>query len=228
MDDESPRARLVSLPVWVYRHRVPILAVFGGALLSGVVALASFTTIVVRRFDGRRWNLPSRIYSDLYVLRPGDAATSAALTAKLERLFYQPVEAAPDRPGHFRREKDAFEIHTRGFRYPGRTFSGRRVRLTIAGGRVRSVTDASGEAVPALILEPERLGSVFGADLEDRTIVRLADVPPSLVDAVLVTEDRDFYRHTGVSVRRLLGAGFRNATGGMKQGGSTLTQQLVK
>jgi penicillin-binding protein 1B len=53
-------------------------------------------------------------------------------------------------------------------------------------------------------------------------------VPASLVDAVLVTEDRDFFRHTGVSVKRLLGAGFKTATGGMKQGGSTLTQQLVK
>ena len=72
------------------------------------------------------------------------------------------------------------------------------------------------------------LGSVFGVELEDRTVVRLSDVPASLVDAVLVTEDRDFYRHTGVSVRRLLGAGFKTMSGGMKQGGSTLTQQLVK
>ena len=228
MDDESPRARLVSLPVWVYRHRLPILAVLGGVLLAGVIALASFTTIVVRRFDGRRWNLPSRIYSDLYVLRPGDAASAPALTSKLERLYYQPAETTPERPGHFRREKDAFEIHTRAFRYPGRVFADRRVRLTIAGGRVKAVTDAAGEAIPALILEPERLGSVFGAELEDRTVVRLAEVPRSLVDAVLTTEDRDFYRHTGVSVRRLFGAGLRNATGGMKQGGSTLTQQLVK
>ena len=82
--------------------------------------------------------------------------------------------------------------------------------------------------VPALILEPELLGSVFGAELEDRTVIRLSDAPQSLVDAILVTEDRDFYRHTGVSVRRLFGAVFRTLHGGMKQGGSTLTQQLVK
>src|SRR5262249_21343427 len=94
--------------------------------------------------------------------------------------------------------------------------------------RVKSLTDAAGNAVEALILEPERLGSVFGAELEDRTVVSLSEVPASLVDAVLVTEDRDFFRHTGVSVKRLLGAGLEAATGGMKQGGSTLTQQLVK
>jgi penicillin-binding protein 1B len=228
VNDEAPRARLVSLPVWVYRHRVPILGVFGGLLLGGVLGMAYFTTRVVARFDGRRWNLPSRIYSDLYVLRPGDAASIAGLTAKLGRLFYQETDAAPERPGHFRREKDALEIHTRGFPYPGRTFPGQRVRAAFSGGRVKTLTDAAGDPVPAVTLEPELLGSVFGAELEDRSVVRLADVPPSLVDAILVTEDRDFYRHTGVSVRRLLGAGFKTLTGGMKQGGSTLTQQLVK
>jgi len=228
VNDETPRGRLVSLPVWVYRHRVPILGVFGGLLLVGVLGLAYFTTRVVSRFDGRRWNLPSRIYSDLYVLRPGDAASIAGLTAKLGRLFYQESDAPAERPGHFRREKDALEIHTRGFRYPGRTFPGQRVRAVFSGGRVRSLTDGAGDPVPAVTLEPELLGSVFGAELEDRTVVRLAEVPQSLVDAILVTEDRDFYRHTGVSVRRLIGAGFKTLTGGMKQGGSTLTQQLVK
>ncbi len=228
VDEDSPPARLVSLPLWVYRHRISILAGFGGLLLAGVAALGYFTTRVSARFEGRRWNLPSRIYSDLYALRPGDAATIPGLTAKLERLFYQESDAAPERPGHFRREKDAIEIHTRGFRYPGRTFPDLRVRAVFGGGKVRSLTDDAGSAVPALILEPELLGSVFGAELEDRTVVRLSEVPRALVDAVLVTEDRDFYRHTGVSVRRLIGAGFKTLTGGMKQGGSTLTQQLVK
>jgi penicillin-binding protein 1B len=230
VQDESPRARVVSLPVWVYRHRVAILGVFGGLLLCGVLGMAYFTTRVVARFDGRRWNLPSRIYSDLWVLRVGDAASLAGLTAKLERLYYQEQtsSAALERPGHFRKEKDGLEVHARGFSYPGRTFVGQRVRVVLASGRVRTLTDASGDPVPALILEPELLGSVFGVELEDRTVVRLSDVPASLVDAVLVTEDRDFYRHTGVSVRRLLGAGFKTMSGGMKQGGSTLTQQLVK
>ena len=82
--------------------------------------------------------------------------------------------------------------------------------------------------MPALFLEPELLGSVFSAELEDRTVIRLADAPRSLVDAVLVTEDRDFYRHAGVSVRRLFGAIFATLKGGRTQGGSTLTQQLVK
>ena len=223
-----PPPRVVSLPLWVYRHRIPILAVFGSLLLAGVLVLGYFTTRVTARFDGRRWDLPSRIYSDLYVLRPGDAVSVAELQAKLARLYYQETSEAPERPGRYRIDKDAIEIHTRPFRYPGHDFAGLRFRLTVAGKKVKSIADSTGQKLPALFLEPERLGSVFSAELEDRTVIRLADAPRSLVDAVLVTEDRDFYRHTGLSVRRLFGALFASLTGGRRQGGSTLTQQLVK
>src|SRR5262249_55199330 len=152
-DADSPQGRLVSLPRWVYRHRRPILLVFGGLLLSGVLVLAHFTTRVAQRFEGRRWNLPSRIYSDLYVLRPGDAATETGLVAKLERLYYQQVPGPPERPGHFTLHKDGLEIQTRQFRYPGRSFPGIAAKLTFAGNRVKSVTDFSGGSIPALILE---------------------------------------------------------------------------
>ncbi len=224
----SSRARQVPLSLWVYRHRLLILGGLSALLLSGVLVLSHFTSRVVSRFDGRRWNLPSRIYSDLYVLRAGEGGSAAGLAAKLERLFYREVPDAPERPGHFRRENDTLEIHTRGFPYPGRAFPAQLARLTFSGTRVKTVRDAAGQSVPALVLEPELLGSVFSAELEDRTVIRLSDAPRSLVDAVLVTEDRDFYRHSGVSVRRLFGALFATLRGGMRQGGSTLTQQLVK
>ena len=100
--------------------------------------------------------------------------------------------------------------------------------MTFAGSKVRSITDAAGEALPALVLEPELLGSVFSAELEDRSVIRLSEAPRTLIDSILTTEDRDFYRHSGVSIRRLFGALIATARGGMVQGGSTLTQQLVK
>jgi len=66
-----PRRR-VSLQLWVYRHRLPILLSMGGVLLLLFGALAHYTSVVVARFEGHRWNLPSRIYSDMFVLRAGD------------------------------------------------------------------------------------------------------------------------------------------------------------
>jgi penicillin-binding protein 1B len=183
---------------------------------------------VSSRFDNRRWNLPSRIYSDLNVLEPGGPGSEDRLIAKLERLFYEAVPDAPETPGHYRRSGSSVDVFTRDFFYPGREFHGFRARIAFAGDVVESVVDERGNPLPALVIEPERLGSVFGEEYEDRTPVRLAEVPRSLSDAILVTEDRDFYRHSGVSIKRTFGAIFATLRGGTVQGGSTLTQQLVK
>ena len=59
--------------------------------------------------------------------------------------------------------------------------------------------------------------------------VRLDSLPPYLVQAVLATEDRRFYRHFGIDPLGLVRASFRNATAGtVVEGGSTITQQLAK
>jgi penicillin-binding protein 1B len=223
-----PRPRRVSLDLWVYRHRVPILVAAGALVLAILGVVAYSTSVVVSRFEGRRWNLPSRIYSDLLALKTGDGGTPERLTAKLDRLLYQRDSERPGRPGHYRRQGETVEVFTRGFRYPGRDFGGFLATVQFSGSRVSDLRDGSGERLPAVVIEPELLGSVFGEEIEDRTLVRLADVPRSLTDAILATEDRDFYRHAGVSLRRTFGAVFSNLKGGATQGGSTLTQQLVK
>jgi len=184
--------------------------------------------VVASRFDSHRWNLPSRIYSDLHVLEPGDFGSADRFAARLDRLFYQAVAGEPERPGQFRRVGESIEVFTRDFPYPGHDFRGFRARVDFAGSSVRAIVDDRGDPAPAVVVEPERLGSVFGEEFEDRTLVRLEDVPRSLTDAVLVTEDRDFYRHSGVSIKRTFGALFATLSGGAVQGGSTLTQQLVK
>ncbi|MGH9366448.1 MAG: PBP1A family penicillin-binding protein [Thermoanaerobaculia bacterium] len=223
-----PRLRRVSLHLWIYRWRVAILAALAGVLAACLLVVGYFTRVVVSRFDGQRWSLPSRIYSDMAIWRVGEGGSSSRLARKLERLLYQGGTEHPARPGWFRRDGNALEVWTRDFRYPGRSFPGIPVRIEYGGGVVRSVASFSGERLDALVVEPELLASVFGEDFEDRTLVRLSGVPAVLKDAVLVTEDRDFYRHAGVSIRRSIGAVLSNLKGGATQGGSTLTQQLVK
>jgi penicillin-binding protein 1B len=223
-----PRPRRVSLHLWIYRHRKPLLLALGVSFLLGLIIVAYLTSVVASRFEGRRWSLPSRIYSDMQVIRPGDPGSTERLAAKLERLLYQRSAEAPARPGHFRVVGDAVELHTRDFFYPGRFFRGISARIEYRAGTVRSVQDGSGAAAPAVIVEPELLGSVFGEEYEDRTPVRMEEVPKSLQDAILVVEDRDYYRHPGISLKRIFGALYASARGGTMQGGSTLTQQLVK
>ncbi|MBI5230583.1 MAG: PBP1A family penicillin-binding protein [Coriobacteriales bacterium] len=64
---------------------------------------------------------------------------------------------------------------------------------------------------------------------QNRIDRKLANIPEDLKDAVVATEDRRFYEHSGVDVMGIIRAVFVNATSGdAKQGGSTITQQYVK
>jgi penicillin-binding protein 1B len=224
----AKQPRHVSLPVWVVRHRSEVVLGTVAFLLLSIALVGFVGSAVASRFETHRWNLPSRIYSDIAVFEPGASGSADRLTAKLERLFYQASDRAPETPGHYRRAGDSVEVSTRDFQYPGREFHGYRARVDFAGDKVVAVRDDQGNPLPALVVEPERLGAVFGEEYEDRTLVRLKDAPRTLLDAILVTEDRDFYRHSGVSIKRTFGAIFATLKGGSVQGGSTLTQQLVK
>src|SRR5512143_437373 len=226
----SPGAppRHVSLPIWVVRHRGEVILGAAAFLLLAIALVGFVESAVASRFDSHRWNLPSRIYSDVTVLEPGASGSADRLVAKLERLFYRASPGPLDSPGHYRREGDVVHVYSRDFVYPGREFHGYRASVEFDGNIVRAIRDEHGDPLPALVVEPERLGLVLGEEYEDRTLVRLRDVPRSLIDAILVTEDRDFYRHSGVSIRRTFGAILATLRGGTVQGGSTLTQQLVK
>src|SRR5437667_7356144 len=95
--------RRVSLHLWAYRHRVKILSALAILVLAGLAILAYSTSVVVSRFEGRTWNLPSRIYSDMFVLREGEGGSPEKLAARLDRLLYRSGDAFPDRAGRFRR-----------------------------------------------------------------------------------------------------------------------------
>lgn len=63
---------------------------------------------------------------------------------------------------------------------------------------------------------------------ENRIPIKLADLPAHVAQATIAIEDKNFYRHHGLDFRGLIRAGWRNFQQGTAQGGSTITQQLVK
>jgi len=71
---------------------------------------------------------------------------------------------------------------------------------------------------------------IWSSGSQKREIAQQAEYPKLLKQAVVAIEDRRFYKHGGVDIRRIIGAAFANVTGSSLglQGGSTLTQQLVK
>ena len=64
---------------------------------------------------------------------------------------------------------------------------------------------------------------------ENRTLVKLSDIPQHLIDATIATEDKNFYYHRGFSIQGIIRAAIANRQdNSIQQGGSTITQQLVK
>ncbi len=231
MAGRKAKAKRSRIRDFFWRHSFGLALVIM-ALFVGLLAYVGHSWIVItRQFDSaRRWDLPSRIYSDATPILPGLAYPRSLLEPKLNHLGYFEVERAPRNPGEYRYVDGDLEIHLQNFRYPDMDYRGIPVRVDMSDGVVRSVTRLGDEMdLRGVRIEPELVTSVFNDVMEDRVPVALADVPQDLIDAILAVEDRAFYQHEGISVRGILRAFVTNVRrGGRVAGGSTLTQQLVK
>ncbi len=197
-------------------------------VLAAVVMVAVLDRRVTKQFEGRRWTLPARVYAqptDLYV---GQQLSAARIAAELDGLGYLSL-AKPDRPGTYRRKGNEVLVHVREFRFADEKQAARELRLSFAGGTINSIRDAGGEPVPVIRLDPLLIGSIFPIHGEDRIVVAPEQVPALLPAALIAVEDRKFESHHGVNPLAILRAAFVNVRAGqIEQGGSTLTQQLVK
>jgi penicillin-binding protein 1B len=197
-------------------------------LLAALIAVAVLDRRVTVQFEGRRWTLPARVYAqpvDLYV---GQALSAERLGSELDRLGYLAVRA-PNRPGTYRRHGERVEVHVRAFRFSDELQPARLLKLAFAGDRIRELTDVKGIDLPVYRLDPLLIGNIFPVHGEDRIVVSPDQVPAMLPEALKAVEDRKFDQHHGVNVAAILRAAFANVLAGqVEQGGSTLTQQLVK
>jgi penicillin-binding protein 1B len=222
------------------RPKLVKIALFSGAFFlviafTGVVAgawyLSSLEEQVVQKFSGRKWNIPSKIYSDTALLYPGISVNLEDFRDKLRRLGYRESTTARVK-GEYRysKKEGLLDIHLHDFPYPTGPFKGFPARLALQGSTIAKIENLdSGEELFTLEFEPELITGLYDRIWEERRLVKLADVPPLLLKAILVVEDERFYRHRGIDVVAILRASWVNVTsGGIVQGGSTLTQQLMK
>jgi penicillin-binding protein 1B len=185
---------------------------------------------VESRFQGPLFREPSRVYARPLVLVPGSDVERLGVEDHLGRLGYRRVVSPRVEQGQYHRDGRSWLIHRRAFVYPDAPSPGGVVKLhTTDRGQVLSLRDARGRRVDSLRLEPQLISSLHGESFADRVPVALDEVPEHLVQAILEIEDQRFFEHNGLDPRRVLGAFYANARAGrVVQGGSTLTQQLVK
>jgi len=186
---------------------------------------------IAQRFEGKRWRHPSKIYSDSFPVFPGLSLKKSFFYERLRRLGYQPASTKALRKGEYRKRKNSLEIYLHDFLYPEEHFKGFPLRVQLKRGVIQRLFDAASPEteIYSANLEPELITGLFKQVWEERRLVKLSEVPASLVDAIIATEDQHFFQHPGVDFRAIARAALANLKAGrVVQGASTLTQQLVK
>ncbi len=184
---------------------------------------------VAATFEVHRWALPARVYARALELYPGAPLDRRRVEQELEYLGYRRT-GTPRAQGQYSRSATALQFHSRGFQFWDLPEPQRRVRIEFRHGSIAALLDsATGTPVDLMRLEPAVIGSINPRHFEDRKLLGFADLPKSFVDALIAVEDRRFFQHFGVDVFGLARAMVSNLRAmRFVQGGSTLTQQLVK
>lgn len=201
------------------------------ASLLFVVGYGFYAYLVIQtHFKAQRWNLPSRIYSDNEPLFVGKEISQKELITKLSWLNYRPVNSTPQAKGQYFVSKASLYIFLNDFDYPEKKVVGELIIVEFSQNKIARLASAKTKKdISMAWLEPELIASVFNSQMEDRTFVALENMSDDLINAVVVTEDRRFFEHIGVDFWGILRAvGVNLAKGKLSQGGSTITQQLVK
>ena len=212
--------RLLRIPFWLGT----------GVAIGFLVPYVWLLDAAVRsRFDDLSWQFPSRVYARPLELARGQPLNANALMAELSAARYD-EDASARTPGTWRRDGERYTISRREFIYLDGRERARRVTATLDQGRVAALVDAdTGAALERARIDPARIATLYGQAQEDRRVVALGDVPPLLLSGLQAVEDREFKHHHGVNVAAIARAAWINLVAGrVVQGGSTLTQQLVK
>lgn len=217
----SRRRRESLVRFWL--QRAGLLAVL---LLVVYIVYLDFT--VRKQMEGKRWSLPATVYTQPTELYAGKSATPDRLVQELRQVGYR-RGAGASQAGTYEAAPDSVTVHTRAFRFEDGPAPGRVLKVAFQGGRISSIRDAAGSSVAIARIEPRQIGTVSPTRREERKLIGLDQVPPHLVGALLAVEDKNFTEHFGVDPRGLARAIWADIKAGeVVQGGSTITQQLVK
>ena len=208
-----------------------IALIFSVLVISAFVAFSIYLirldNIVRDKFEGQRWDIPAKVFArpmEIYVNAP---VSQQDLQEELKLLGYKSAESYT-KSGSYVTSGDTLYVHTRGFDFGDRVEPEQILKVSFNGEQINDVSATKPSTSGIARLEPLLIGGIYPQHNEDRVLIKLNKVPKPLIEALIATEDRNFYHHHGVSPRGIARAVVSNITGGKRQGGSTLTQQLVK
>ena len=223
----AKRSKRLKKKRWITWKKLFFITLLFGVLLAA--AYVAYLDLMVRtRFEGKRFALPARVYARPLELYPGVKLRKADLLAELNLLGYHETSRSGE-PGSYHMGNQVVDLVTRPFDFGTDRQESVAMQVTFDGNGVKALQQRDdGTQLDLVRLDPVMIGGIYPGKNEDRVLVGLKDVPKHIVDALIAVEDNRFYSHHGVDPRGIARAVFTMMTGGAMQGGSTLTQQLVK
>lgn len=230
----AKKRRKKSLSIWrsislgFGRHKAKLIALLLLISLIGVVYFIYLDQAIKTKFEGNRWAIPARIYGRALELYPGAPISLKQFQAELQLLGYRKVPSTKT-SGTWSQNGSRIVVRTRDFDFWDGRQQGKSLDLRFTTNRLSSIKDSAGRRVALVRMEAPEIGSIHPTHNEDRVLVKSSEIPKMLVRTLMEVEDRDFNDHFGVDPKAIIRAIWVNITAGkMVQGGSTLTQQLVK
>jgi len=213
-----------------WRRYLLALVLFGLGLALGFL-LPTWWAVdrhLQQEFGRLSWQIPTRVLARPLLLKVGEPLSIETLLVELQAAGYRD-DGVARAPGSFQRDGARFRISSRGFRDLDGPVPARRIELSLSGTHLNRLLDADGRPLAEARLDPARIATFHGSAREERQLVRLEEVPPLLLTTLQAVEDRSFRHHAGVDWRGMARAMWVNLREGeVRQGGSTLTQQLVR
>lgn len=207
--------------------RSVLLKIIAFALVVFISYLFYLNQQIIQHIEDGQWASPSRVYARPLVLMAGIKLSQSDFLKELSLLSYR--KNSLKSPGSYRVNKNTVTVYQRSFNYPEGYQEARIVTLEFQQGFITDLYDEQNFIIPNIILEPVLLSSFYSEDGEDRIILDNDDIPQTLIEGLIAVEDRQFNQHFGINISAIIRALWVNVNAGKTvQGGSTITQQLVK